>query len=198
MYDSDIRSYLYKDILKEPMYVNDSSTIVIPEMNILNGYVRIDIAVINGEFHGYEIKSDVDTLQRLPRQSEYYSKVFDKMVLVTTEKYVNEVEKIIPSWWGIKFYNKYGELITLRNENYNYNVDAYSRLTLLWKDELIELLSRYCNKKYKSKTRLALIDIIVKEVPKDIILDYTKEVIKLRTNWRAVSILQLYGEQLRL
>ncbi|MGY0372310.1 sce7726 family protein [Clostridium sp. JNZ J1-5] len=194
MYDSDIRSFLYKDFTKEPMYINDISTIVVPEMNLFNGYVRIDIAVINGLFHGYEIKSDMDTLQRLPRQSEYYSKVFDEMILITTEKYINEVEKIIPSWWGIKYCDKNGELKIKRNGQYNSNVDSYSRLTLLWKEELIELLSRYSDKKYKSKTKIALIDIILKEVPKDVIIDYTREIIKLRTDWRAVSILQLCDE----
>ncbi|MBV7276834.1 sce7726 family protein [Clostridium sp. PL3] len=194
MYDSDIRSFLYKDFTKEPMYINDSSTIIVPEMPILNGYVRIDVAVINGLLHGYEIKSDMDTLKRLPRQSEYYSKVFDEMILITTEKYINEVKSIVPPWWGIKFYNKNGELKNSRYGENNNNVDSYSRLTLLWKDELIELISRYTDKKYKSKTKLALIDIILKEVPKDVIMDYTREIIKLRVNWRAVSISQLCDE----
>lgn len=190
MYDSDIRSLLYKDLSKEPMYINDYSTIIIPEMNILNGYVRIDIAVINGLFHGYEIKSDMDTLQRLPRQAEYYGRVFDQMVLVTTPKYIEQVQSIVPSWWGIKYYNEFNELITIRNCSCNNNVDTYSRLTLLWKDELIELLCQYCDKKYKSKTKFALIDIIIKEVPRNVILEYSREVIKLREDWRAGSILQ--------
>ena len=190
MYDSDIRALLYKDLLKAPMYINDESTIIIPEMNILNGYVRIDIAVINGLFHGYEIKSDMDTLQRLPRQAEYYSNVFDEMILVTTPKYIEQVQKIIPSWWGIKYYNTLNELITIRNCSCNNYVDPYSRLTLLWKDELIELLCQYSDKKYKSKTKFALIDIIIKKVPHDIIIEHTREVIKLRENWRAGSILQ--------
>lgn len=190
MYDSDIRALLYKDLLKEPVYINDESTIIIPEMNILNGYVRIDIAVINGLFHGYEIKSDMDTLQRLPRQAEYYSSVFDEMILVTTPKFIEQVQKIIPSWWGIKYYNELNELITIRNCSCNNNVDPYSRLTLLWKDELIELLCQYSDKKYKSKTKFALIDIILKEVPHNVILEYTIEVIKLREDWRAGSILQ--------
>lgn len=194
MYDSDIRSFLYKDFVKDPTYINDSSTIVVPEMNILNGYVRIDVAVINGALHGYEIKSDNDTLKRLPRQSEYYSKVFDEMVLVTTERYVNDVKNIIPSWWGVKYYNKKNELKTKRKGKFNRNVDPFSRLTLLWKDELIELLSRYSDKLYKSKTKLALIDVILKEVPKDVIMEYTREILKARTNWRAVSILQLCDE----
>lgn len=190
MYDSDIRSLLYKDLLKEPMYINDYSTIIIPEMNILNGYVRIDIAVINGLFHGYEIKSDMDTLLRLPRQAEFYGRVFDEMVLVTTPKYTEQVQNIVPSWWGIKYYNEKNELINLRDCSGNNNVDPYSRLTLLWKNELIELFCPYSDKKYKSKTKSALIDIIMKEVPHNVILEYTREVIKLREDWRADSILQ--------
>lgn len=190
MYDSDIRSLLYKDLSKELMYIDDFSTIIIPEMNILNGYVRIDIAVINGLFHGYEIKSDMDTLQRLPRQAEFYGRVFDEMVLVTTPKYIEQVQNIVPSWWGIKYYDEKNELINIRNCSCNNNVDPYSRLTLLWKDELIELLCQYSDKKYKSKTKFALIDIILKEVPHNVILEYTREVIKLREDWRAGSILQ--------
>lgn len=191
MYDSEIRSLLYRDFTKEPAFIDDHSTIIIPEMNILNGYVRIDIAVINGLFHGYEIKSDADTLQRLPRQVEYYNKVFDEMVLVTTPKYIDQSQEIIPSWWGVKYYNEIKELVTVRACTSNSSVDPYARLTLLWKDELIELFCRYCDKKYKSKTKFALINIILKEVPTDVILDYTRETIKLRSTWRADSILQL-------
>jgi hypothetical protein len=39
----------------------DLDTRVVEEMGIWAGSVRVDIAVINGEFHGFELKSDRDT-----------------------------------------------------------------------------------------------------------------------------------------
>jgi len=36
------------------------------ELGILNGATRIDIAVITGQIEGYELKSERDTIQRLP------------------------------------------------------------------------------------------------------------------------------------
>ena len=41
-----------------------------------------DIAVINCSIHGYEIKSDLDTLMRLPQQLEFYAMTLQKLTLV--------------------------------------------------------------------------------------------------------------------
>ncbi len=57
----------------------DHDTKVVQEMGVWNGTVRIDIAVINGELGGFELKSDSDNLLRLPAQAELYSRVFDRM-----------------------------------------------------------------------------------------------------------------------
>jgi hypothetical protein len=55
---------------------------IIEELGVVHGKSRIDIAVINGLMHGYEIKSDKDTLQRLPEQMNMYNSVFNKVTLV--------------------------------------------------------------------------------------------------------------------
>jgi hypothetical protein len=52
-----------------------------------HGQVFVDVAVINGEIHGYELKSERDTLERLPRQVEVYSAVLGRATLVVGASY---------------------------------------------------------------------------------------------------------------
>ena len=49
--------------------------------------VRIDIAVVKGALHGFEIKSDFDNLKRLARQVDLYSQVLDRATLVVGERF---------------------------------------------------------------------------------------------------------------
>lgn len=55
-----------------------ANTVFIEELGICCGQGRIDLAVVNSLFHGYEIKSDRDSLRRLDNQVELYSKVLDR------------------------------------------------------------------------------------------------------------------------
>src|SRR4051812_45593489 len=80
MRDYDIRQELRQRLRKE--HEGDPETLVIEELGLCQGQVRADIAVINGFMHGYEIKSERDTLERLPRQREVYEQCFDAVTLV--------------------------------------------------------------------------------------------------------------------
>jgi hypothetical protein len=51
------------------------------EWSIGVGSVRVDVAAINGEITGCEIKSTRDNFARLHRQAEAYSRVVDNAVL---------------------------------------------------------------------------------------------------------------------
>src|SRR4051812_32014446 len=66
--DSEIRAALHRKALRAFHHCND--TLVIDELGIAHAKARIDVAVINGCLHGFEIKSAADTLTRLPRQLE--------------------------------------------------------------------------------------------------------------------------------
>lgn len=50
---------------------------------------------------GFEIKSDVDSLQRLKTQARHYSLVCNSVSLVTTAKYANAALRRLPEEWGI-------------------------------------------------------------------------------------------------
>jgi hypothetical protein len=60
--DAIIRAALKRYL--EGRHAQDDKVRIIEELGISHGSCRIDIAVVNGMIHGYEIKSDQDTLQR--------------------------------------------------------------------------------------------------------------------------------------
>ena len=98
-------------------------------MDVCSGCARIDIAVINGKIHGFEIKSEQDNLERLPSQVELYSKVFDTITIVAAENHFNKLNEIIPNWWGIYCIvkNKSGAALkTKRRPRENKEIDVLS------------------------------------------------------------------------
>jgi hypothetical protein len=97
--DATIRGLLIPYVRIE--HPNDSETLLIEEFSIYGGSNRADLAVLNGISHGYEIKSDRDTLTRLPDQVNAYGAIFEKATLVSATRHIKAARKIIPSWWGI-------------------------------------------------------------------------------------------------
>jgi len=136
--DSDVRMSLHQEIKEHFLY--DNTTHVVDELQICNGVARIDVAAINGALHGYEIKSESDTLIRLPNQIEQYNKVFDFMYFVCAENQIDKAYQIIPQWWGIYLVNNVdglAQLSLIREAKKNENLDSFSLLQFLNKDELI-------------------------------------------------------------
>lgn len=78
------------------LYADDSR--IVEEMGVWSGSVRIELAVINGELHGFELKSERDTLARLHDQAELYNQVFDRMTLVAANRHYNNAVSKIPNW----------------------------------------------------------------------------------------------------
>ncbi len=64
MRDAQVRQAFHRSVLRAANECND--TVVIDELGLKNGIVRADIVVLNGKMIGYEIKTDRDTLKRLP------------------------------------------------------------------------------------------------------------------------------------
>ena len=60
-----------------------------------------DVVVLNGTSHVYEIKTEMDSFDRLDNQLSAYKKIFDKIVIVTTEKLYSIVDLVIPEEIGI-------------------------------------------------------------------------------------------------
>ncbi len=95
MNDSDIRDVLIKKI---SMHKSNS---IHQEQYTADGSVRADVLEIGKHLNAYEIKSDVDTLRRLPRQIEEYDLNFEINSIVTTKRYQKQVTDLVPEHWGV-------------------------------------------------------------------------------------------------
>lgn len=153
--DNDIREVLLGELCYR--HANDDETKIVNEMGVLHGQSRIDVAVINGILHGYEIKSESDNLVRLPSQIVDYNSVFDRMTIVVQRNYLDEVRKMVPKWWGIMLITKWDKKINIREVRkgkFNPNIDPFALSHLLWRDEALDILKeRDLHKGYLSKPR---------------------------------------------
>lgn len=100
MKDQDVRFAVHHKLLKESHL--DPDCLVVDEFSISLGASRADIAVINGVIHGYELKSEYDSLERLPLQIKHYSSVMDKVTLVVAEKHLEGALKLIEVGGALK------------------------------------------------------------------------------------------------
>lgn len=122
-----------------------TDTVIIDELGICQGQARVDMAVVNGRLHGFEIKSDKDNLRRLLRQIDIYDKVLDEATLVVGERYCNAVVGILPDWWGLVRFDTSDERVTfteIRKPTSNPKQDPRALVELLWLDETKAFLER--------------------------------------------------------
>jgi hypothetical protein len=68
------------------------------------------VAVINGSLHAFEIKSDSDTLDRLPYQIEAYKGVFEYVTLVCGSRLLKRACSYVPDW-GVQKAEYRGQVI---------------------------------------------------------------------------------------
>lgn len=141
--DPEIRSEL-RALLQE-LHSVDEETVLLEELGICQGRARIDLAVVNGVIHGYEIKSDRDNLRRLRKQVGIYNKVVDKATLVVGCAHLSESLALVPDWWGVmQVEARAGEVHfeTVRRACVNPQVEVRSLVELLWRDAAISLLDQ--------------------------------------------------------
>lgn len=156
MRDIDIRRALIAHLAQE--HADDSKTLIVEEIGA--GRSRVDLAVVRDGLHGYEIKSRVDTLSRLPGQLHDYAAVFDEVTVVIGVKHLTGVLSEIPSWCGVilaSYINGKVCLEPFRTAQRNPHRDPYTLAQLLWRAEAIEALERHNQLRgVKSKPREAL------------------------------------------
>jgi hypothetical protein len=172
----------------DDLHAGDDDTRVVEEMGIWAGSVRIDVAVINGEFHGFELKSAKDTLERLPSQAALYSEVFDRVTLVAAEKHVSKARAIIPRWWGISTAKDYHGEVRLRQSRLakqNPRPQPLQIARLLWRPEALALLARRgLDLGIRSKPAEALAQKLAISLPLEELRAEVRLALKARTNWR--------------
>jgi hypothetical protein len=189
MRDLDIRNSLKSTRLKR--YYTDGTSRVVEELGLCTGDARVDIAVINGAMHAYEIKSEQDTLTRLPNQIEIYSRVFDYLSVCVGPKHLAGVLKMVPSCWGVILAVDTQNSISLtsvRPATRNPGVDQYSLAQLLWKDEVTAALNSLgISKGLSGKSKADLWKLFAEAATPKYLSQYVRATLKARANWRSDS-----------
>ena len=185
--DGDIRHALHKRILLA--HHNNPKTIVVDELGLSHGKNRIDIAVLNGCLHGYEIKSSKDNLKRLPSQLDIYSRSLQKLTIVTAPNHIEDVLSIAPQWSGIVLVEKGSRggmhFTKMRAPKNNPDVCMTSLAHLLWKDEAISYLQYLgITENLSNKPRKTLYEYISKHSDINNLISWIKVQFMRRENWR--------------
>ncbi len=140
--DAEIRPPLRSKILGD---YGDSDSVLIEELGLCRGQVRVDMALVNGHLYGFEIKSDRDSLKRLGVQAEIYSKVFDRMTIVASERHLDGVLECLPPWWGVLQVVQGASGVRFkphRKGRRNPSRDSRTLVELLWLDDAITFLEQ--------------------------------------------------------
>lgn len=150
LYDEDIRDPLF-DYLEERF----GKIRLFEEKTI--GKSRADMIMLTDDsMIGIEIKSDVDSYERLKRQVRDYDKYCDRNYIAVGKSHEKYVEKHVPKTWGIFIISVEGSKISIEEKRTaieNPNVKKEYQITILWRPELQRILERNHLPKYKQKSK---------------------------------------------
>lgn len=184
MRDSHVRAAILRRLDRD--YRDDDGTRVVEEMGLWAGSVRVDIAVINDELSGIELKSDRDTLQRLPFQAEVYNRIFDRMELVVGSRHADKATPQVPNWWKITVATeKHGAIAleTIRLGGRNLAPDPFLIAQLLWKDEALAILEAKGLKGWRSKRVKFIHQRLASELSLAELSERVRATLKYRDGW---------------
>ena len=190
--DADIRAVLVSSL--RSTHADEPGATIIEELGLCKGRVRIDVAVVNGSLHGYEIKSDRDTLRRLVTQADLYSRVLDRATLVVGPRNAAEAVAALPSWWEVVVAEVTDGVINLRKRRTgrpNPARDARSLVELLWRQDALALLgARGCLRGYRSRPRREVWDYLCCLYTVDEIAEAVRSQLKARVAAQALRPLE--------
>ena len=169
MLDYEIREVLccYIDTKNEKVRIMDE---------IVIGNARADIVTVTDCLTGYEIKSDKDSYIRLPAQIKAYDNYFQDNYIVVSKKFIKTAATKVPDYWGIIYvYSSEIEqkIIIIREPGFNPKFKIKKQLSLLWRNELTNIMVINKLPKYTRKRKSQVCDILIDRVSVDIL---TKQV----------------------
>lgn len=140
--------YIYKNAIAEKIILgkhNLNTAFMLTEFRADN--CKADAVVLNGTSHVYEIKSEMDSFDRLDRQLAAYRKLFDGITVITTERLYKAVDDRIPREVGIMVLAEGGyrfKTKSLRREaiSNRANVDPVVIFNSLQRNEYLKIIER--------------------------------------------------------
>lgn len=148
----------------------------------------MDVAVVGDRLRGYEIKSDSDTVKRLPNQAKYYNEAFDEMTLVVGEKLQHKATALIPEWWAVTVVSYAAGAASfhdLRPGAANPVLKPLMLARYLWKAESLSILEKHgLVKGFRSARSYILQKRVASELPVDTLRQELLACLKARpSNW---------------
>ncbi|MDP3014917.1 MAG: sce7726 family protein [bacterium] len=171
---------------------------IFEELGVRHGTARIDLAIINGVMCGYEIKSDRDTLERLPEQVEEFNSVFDKMTLVVGKRHLYHAMHIIPDWWGVMIAktddNDRVVFQTIRKPEQNKKQKGISIARLLWREEALGILEEQNEAdEVRHKPREFVYEKLANVLETSVLKKHVSSLLVSREGWRSDPQLAING-----
>lgn len=180
--DDAIRRQLLLDLFAQLT----PDTVLLQELGLSRHRARVDVAAVNGVLHGFEIKSDRDSLRRLAAQVEAYSQVLDFCTVVSGPRFLRRVVEETPDWWGVTVASCSAdrlELVAVREGRENPAVDVRALVELLWLDEAVEFLAaRGADRGFRSKPRAAVWDRVCQVYEPPEVAAYVRARLKARAD----------------
>jgi hypothetical protein len=195
--DIEIRKALKENLAAA--FLADPHTLILEELGLRHGATRVDMVVVNGCLHGFEIKSDRDSLRRLPRQVKMYSEILDYVTLVVGQRHADKATPTTPNWWGIQVADRDQDgkvrLQEVRQPSENPDQNKLAIAKLLWRDEAISFLEEVgAADGIRSKPRRVVYARLAEVVPIDALRFRVRHQLKSRTNWRSDEQRKLCGD----
>lgn len=123
---------------------SEPGAVVLDEMGIEGGRAIVDVVVVAGALHGFEIKAGCDTLARLPSQALRYGRVLDFATLVADPVHIEAARKLLPAWWGLCVPRRPDDRIVgfdhLRRPLPSPAIEPACVVRLLWRHEVLAAL----------------------------------------------------------
>lgn len=185
--DKCIRDALVHKRLRR--HLSRPDTLLIHELGLAHARKRIDLATVNGSIHGFEIKSEQDSLERLPNQLEIYCQTMQKLTLVVAARHVEKAQLMAPDWasiWEVRSGPRGGLHFNVRQAGRrNPSVDLFLLAHLLWRDEVHSYLRmRGASAKELRAPRVELYRQLVSQVSERELVAFIKSSMMQRQAWR--------------
>lgn len=162
LYDKDIREPLF-DYLEERF----GKSRIFEEVPMARA--RADaLMVLPDALAGIEIKSSVDTYERLKGQVRNYNKFCDLCYAAVGLRHSKHIAEHIPDFWGILcVYEDNRRVIVeeLREAAPNPKLRQELQLSLLWKSELSNILAANHMPKYRQQSKAFVRQKLIEKVP---------------------------------
>lgn len=182
--DSDMRVVLSAAISSQYGHLEH---LLVPEVDIFVSLPgRIDALLVADRICGFELKSDVDSLRRLPRQVEIYCPVLERATLVVGSKHVDAASKIVPPWWAIWTVRRVDNgfaLSVLRRGRLNARVEPYAVSTFIPRDVLVPYLRTQGFDRLSRLSVYELRRLLVDNKSKKEVLSLARETMLSRGDW---------------